>query len=155
MNYLAAGDVQHARIFGRCEARTGIKAFNRLVGDVMTQEPYVSTKRVFWVVDNGSSHRSASSTKRMQFMWPNAVLVHLPVHASWLNQIEIYFSILQRKVLTPNYFHSVDELASTIIAFQRRYEQTAKPFEWKFTKQDLSKIMNKLTNVSSGLPLAA
>lgn len=155
LNYLAAWDVQHARIFGRCEAKTGIEAFNRLVGDVMTQEPYASAKKVFWVVDNGSSHRGLSSTKRMQSKWSNAVLVHLPVHASWLNQIEIYFSILQRKVLTPNYFHSVDELASTIIAFQKRYEQTAKPFEWKFTKQDLSKIMNKLTNLSSGLPLAA
>lgn len=155
LNYLAAWDVKHARIFGRCEAKTGIEAFNRLVDDVMTQEPYASAKRVFWIVDNGSSHRGESSTRRMQSKWSNAALVHLPVHASWLNQIEIYFSILQRKVLTPNYFPSVDELESTIIAFQKRYEQTAKPFEWKFTKQDLSKIMNKLTNLSSGLPIAA
>jgi len=155
LNYLAAWDVQHARIFGRCEAKTGIEAFNRLVDDVMTQEPYASAKRVFWVVDNGSSHRGESSTRRMQYRWSNAVLVHLPVHASWLNQIEIYFSILQRKVLTPNYYPSVDELESTLIAFQKLYEQTTKPFEWKFTKQDLSKIMNKLTNLSSGLPIAA
>lgn len=155
LNYLAAWDVQHARIFGRCEAKTGIDAFCRLVSDVMSQEPYTSAKRVFWVVDNGSSHRGESSIKRMQTKWPIAVLVHLPVHASWLNQIEIYFSILQRKVLTPNYFTSLEELESTIIAFQKRYEQTATPFEWKFTKNDLAKIMNKLKDVNFSLKLAA
>jgi hypothetical protein len=78
----------------------------------MTQEPYASAKRVFWIVDNGSSHRGQTSVERMQSKWPNATLVHLPVHASWLNQIEIYFSILQRKVLTPNYFSSLIVLES-------------------------------------------
>ena len=69
----------------------------------------------------------------------------MPVHASWLNQIEIYFSILKRKVLSPNDFASVDLLAKTIIEFQKRYERTAKPFEWKFTRNDLSKLMKKLS----------
>lgn len=155
LNYLAAWDVQHARIFGRCEAKTGIDAFNRLVSDVMSQEPYASAKRVFWVVDNGSSHRGENAIKRMQSKWPNAVLVHLPVHASWLNQIEIFFSILQRKALTPNYFSSLEELQSTIIAFQKRYGQTAKPFKWKFTKNDLERIINKLKDVNFPLQLAA
>lgn len=155
VNYLAAWDVQHAKIFGRCEAKTGIEAFDRLVCDVMGQEPYASAKRVFWIVDNGSSHRGQTSIKRMQSKWPNAILVHLPVHASWLNQIEIYFSILQRKALTPNYFSSLNDLASTIMEFQRRYEQAAKPFEWKFTKENLEKMINKLETESSGWSLAA
>lgn len=155
VNYLAAWDVQHAKIFGRCEAKTGIEAFDRLVCDVMRQEPYASAKRVFWIVDNGSSHRGQTSIKRMQSKWPNAILVHLPVHASWLNQIEIYFSILQRKALTPNYFSSLNDLASTIMEFQKRYEQAAKPFEWKFTKENLEKMINKLTTESSGWSLAA
>ena len=155
LNYLAAWDVQHAKIFGRCETKSGIEAFDRLVCDVMTQEPYASAKRIFWIVDNGSSHRGQTSIKRMQSKWPNAILVHLPVHASWLNQIEIYFSILQRKALTPNYFSSPDDLASTIIEFQKRYEQVAKPFEWKFTKEDLAKTLSKFSYESSGWPLAA
>lgn len=155
LNYLAAWDVQHAKIFGRCEAKSGIEAFNHLVSDVMTQEPYLSAKRVFWIVDNGSSHRGQTSIKRMHSTWPNAILVHLPIHASWLNQIEIYFSILQRKVLTPNYYSSLDDLAKTIIEFQKRYEQAAKPFEWKFTKEDLSKIMKKLSLKLGILPFAA
>lgn len=155
LNYLAAWDVHHARIFARCEAKTGIAAFDRLVCDVMSQEPYASAKRVFWVVDNGSSHRGESSVQRIQSKWPNTILVHLPVHASWLNQIEIYFSILQRKVLTPNYFNSLKEMETTIIAFQKRYEKTVKPFEWKFTKHDLEKIISKFKNAFSPLPLAA
>lgn len=144
LNYLAAWDVQYARIFGHIEPKSGIVAFDRLVADVMEKEPYVSSKRVFWIVDNGSSHRGQTAIKRVQTKWPKIVLVHLPVHASWLNQIEIYFSILQRKALTPNDFSSLDILAYTIIEFQKRYEQTAKPFEWKFTKDDLTKLMNKL-----------
>lgn len=70
----------------------------------MQQEPYRSAHRVFWIVDNGSSHRDQSSSERLQAQWPNLHLVHTPVHASWLNQIEIYFSIVKRKILTPNDF---------------------------------------------------
>jgi transposase len=62
----------------------------------MTQEPYASARRVFWVLDNGSSHAGRASIARMHAAWARATLVHLPVHASWLNQIEIVFSVIQR-----------------------------------------------------------
>jgi hypothetical protein len=102
--YLAAWEVHRARLFGRCEATTGIAPFGRLVEQAMTSEPYASAARVFWVVDNGSSHRGQASIDRLEGdwpNWPNLRLVHVPVHASWLNQVEIYLSICQRKVLTP------------------------------------------------------
>ena len=155
LNYIAAWDVRRAKIFGRCEPKTGIQPFDGLVTDVMTQKPYSSARRVFWIVDNGSSHRGQAAIQRLQARWPKLVLVHLPVHASWLNQIEIYFSILQRKVLTPNDFDSLKNLAQRIIAFQERYEQTAKPFEWKFTKDDLSKMMKRLSQQSTPTARAA
>jgi hypothetical protein len=142
--YVAAWDVQRAKLFGRCEPRSGIVPFDRLVADVMTREPYASAKRVFWVVDNGSSHRGEKAMKRLAKRWRNLILVHLPIHASWLNQIEIYFSILQRKVLTPNDFDSLFALEDRILAFQDRYQDNAKPFEWKFTRDDLSKLLAKL-----------
>ena len=73
----------------------------------MDQEPYRSAPRVFWIVDNGSSHRGRAAIERLQRQWPNIEVVHLPIHASWLNQIEIYFSIVQRKLLTPyGYIHA-------------------------------------------------
>ena len=105
--YLAALDVHRAKVFGRCERKTGIAPFERLVEQVMHQSPYNEARRVFWIMDNGSSHRGAKCVARLQDKFPRLVPVHGPVHASWLNQIEIYFSIVQRKVLTPNDFSSL------------------------------------------------
>jgi transposase len=142
--YLAAWDVHHAHLFGRCEPTTGIDPFGRLVTQVMTTEPYASAKRVFWIVDNGSSHRGQASINRLEGRWRNLRLVHLPVHASWLNQIEIYFSVVQRKVLSPNDFTDLDEVERRLLAFQRRYEQTAAPFDWRYTKADLNRLLRRL-----------
>ncbi|WP_264185181.1 transposase [Rhodococcus yananensis] len=85
--YLGAYDVHHARVFGRCESSTGIEPFTALVDQVMTAELYASARRVFWIVDNGSSHRGKAAIDRLSQRYPNAVMVHTPVHASWLNQV--------------------------------------------------------------------
>ena len=98
----------------------------------------------FVVVDNGSAHRGQRSIDRLQGAWPNLILVHTPVHASWLNQAEIYFTVAQRKVLQPNNFSDLDELERTLLAFGRHYEQIAQPFEWKFTRADLHKLLARL-----------
>jgi transposase len=142
--YLAAWDVHHARLFGRCEPTTGIDPFGRLVEQVMITEPYASARRVFWVVDNGSSHRGQASVDRLEGTWPNLRLVHLPIHASWLNQVEIYFSVIQRKVLTPNDFRDLLEVERRLLGFQRRYEQTAVPFDWRYTRADLQRLLCRL-----------
>ena len=153
--YLAGWDARQAKVFGRCEAKSGIKAFDRLVEQVMCQEPYCSAKRVFWIMDNGSSHRGERCVNRLQKAWPNIVPVHLPLHASWLNQIEIYFSIVQRKVLTPNDFSSLESAAGRILEFQERYEQIARPFEWKFTREDLARLMSRISAYSRPAAQAA
>jgi hypothetical protein len=97
--------------------KNGIAPVDRLVSDVMSQEPCKSARRVFWIMDNGSAHRGQKAAARLQSKWPNAILIHTPVHASWLNQVEIYFSIVQRKVLTPNDFSSLAELKQRLLAF--------------------------------------
>ncbi len=142
--YLAAWDVHRAKLFGRCETKNGIEPFGRLVEQAMKREPYASADRVFWIVDNGSSHRGERSVKRLEGKWPNLRLIHLPTHASWLNQIEIYFSVVQRKVLTPNDFADLDVLAEGLLAFQQRYERVAEPFAWKFTRHDLDRLLSRL-----------
>lgn len=142
--YIAAWDVRRAKVFGLCEKSTGIAPYHRLVDLVMQQEPYRSANRVFWVADNGSSHRGQTSIDRLAKWYPNAIQVHTPVHASWLNQIEIYFSVVQRKVLTPNDFPNLETLEQNLLDFQHRYEEIAKPFKWKFTKDDLHRILSKL-----------
>ncbi len=141
---MAAWDVHRAKVFGRCESTTGIAPFERLVAQVMTQEPYASARRVFWIVDNGSSHRGDPSIQRLRTAWPTAVLIHTPVHASWLNQVEIYLSIVERKALTPRDFADLAAVEQRIADFEHHYETNAKPFEWKFTRADLSALMQRL-----------
>jgi hypothetical protein len=154
--YLAAWDVHRAKVFGRCEDISGIAPFNRLVDQVMTTEPYPSARRVFWVVDNGSSHRGQASVDRLESRWPTLRLIHLPVHASWLNQVEIYFSVVQRKVVAPNDFRDLGEVEARLLAFQQHYEQLATPFEWKFTKDDLNALLKRITvHDDADLALAA
>ncbi len=142
--YLAALDVHRFRLFGRCERKNGIAGFDRLVAQTMKQRPYRQARRVFWIVDNGTAHRGPAAVRRLHALFPNLVLVHGPIHASWLNQIEIYFSVLQRKVLTPNDLPSLQALARRILDFQRHYQSIARPFEWRFTRKDLATLLRKL-----------
>jgi DDE superfamily endonuclease len=153
--YLAAWDVHHARLFDRVEPKTGIEPFGQLVEQVMTTEPYASARRVFWIVDNGSSHAGKTSIRRMQDNWTNAHIIHLPIHASWLNQIELYFSIVQRKALTPNDLGSLEELRARLLTFGEHYRQIARPFDWTFTRDDLDRVLDRIADREPPLRLAA
>ncbi len=139
--YLAAWDARRAKIFDRCAPKDGIVPFDSLVDQLMSHPPYDKAQRVFVIVDNGSAHRGQRSIDRLQGTWSNLILVHTPIHASWLNQAEIYFSVVQRKVLTPNDLRDLDALEHRLLAFGRRYEQIAAPFEWRFTRQDLDRLL--------------
>jgi len=160
LTYLAALDIgrrgtRRPRVLGRSERRGGIEPFDRLVWQVMTKEPYASARRVFWIVDNGSAHRGQKSIERLEGRWPNLRLVHLPTHASWLNQVEIFFSILQRKVLDPNDFADLAVLARTLNEFEHHWNEAAEPFDWNFTRDNLAELMQRLTAHEPQLRLAA
>jgi hypothetical protein len=142
--YLAAWDVRRGGVIGRCEPTTGKAPFGRLVDQVMQQEPYRSAPRVFWIVDQGSSHRGEKAARELAARYPNLILVHLPTHASWLNQIELYFSIVQRKVLTPNDFPDLAAVEQRLLAFEALYNDTARPFNWRFTRDDLTARLAQL-----------
>ena len=153
--YLAALDVHRAKVFGRCEPTTGIDPFARLVAQVMYDPPYRDARRVFWIMDNGSSHHGQPCVRRLTQAYPNLIPVHGPIHASWLNQIEIYFSIVQRKVLTPNDFSCLAEVEDRLLRFQEYYESMAMPFDWRFTREDLARLIKKLAPRPSPVRLAA
>jgi hypothetical protein len=151
LQYLAAWDVQRGRVLGRCEPRTGIEPFGRLVRQVMEHPDYRRPfgrgdvrSRVFWVADNGSSPRGDASVRRMRAAYPNAILVHTPVNASWLNQVEVYFSLLQRKVLTPNDSANLQELELRIRLYEELTNSDPKPFDWRFTKHDLFNLLQRV-----------
>jgi transposase len=154
---LAALDVRTGKVSASCPPATGITPFMALMGQVMSQEPYASAPRVFVIVDNGSDHRGSKAARRLRDAYPNAIMIHTPVHASWLNQAEIVFSIVQKKVISPNDFASTAQLAATLLAFINRYNQTARPFNWKFTAADLARLLERISppQEPASLPEAA
>lgn len=143
LQYLAAWDVGRGVVVGRCEEKTGIESFGRLVDQILQQEPYRSAERLFLIVDNGSSHRGQASIQRMKSRDARIQLLHTPIHASWINQVEIYFSILQRKVLTPGDFADLDELRVRLELYAELSNQHPKPFLWKFTGKDLENWLQR------------
>jgi transposase len=155
---LAALDVHTGTVpAAATPATTGIAQFMDLMGQVMRQQPYASANRVFVIVDNCSDHRGKKAARRLRSAWPNAIMIHTPVHASWLNQVEIFFSIIQRKAISPNNFASTSQLAATLLAFTGRYNQTARPFNWKYTAADLARTLERINGheESASLPEAA
>jgi transposase len=152
---LAALDVHTGTVFAATPATTGIAPFTDLMGQVMSQPPYKDAPRVFVIVDNGSDHRGQAAVKRLQDAWPNTIMIHTPVHASWLNQIEIVFSIIQKKVISANDFAGLGELSRTLLAFVDRYNQTARPFNWKFTASDLTALLRRISERDQAVPPAA
>lgn len=147
--YHAAWDVLRGRIFGRVATNTCIATFNELVDLVMQQEPYRSAARVFWVVDGGSAHHPNTFPARLKARYPNAMAVALPTHSSWLNQIELYFSIVQRKVLTPLDVRDEVHLTQRLLNFQHYYQRSARPFNWTFTSQALRARLEELKDYAS------
>lgn len=146
--YHAAWDVFRGKIFGRVAPNTCIATFNQLIDLVMSQAPYHTAARVFWIVDGGCAHHRNTFPTRLRSMYANAVAVSLPVHASWLNQIELYFSIVQRKVLTPLDVADKATLTKRLLDFQDYYQPVAKPFSWKFTADDLKKRLEAVQTFS-------
>ena len=142
---LAALDVHTGQVPAAATPKTtGIAPFMALMDQVMSRPPYQDAPRVFVIVDNGSDHRGHKAARRLRAAWPNAIMIHTPVHASWLNQVEIFFSIVQKKVVSPNDFASTAQLAATLLAFTSRYNQTARPFNWKFTATDLTAMLDRI-----------
>jgi hypothetical protein len=144
LQYLAAWDVHRGIVTGRCEAKTGIAPFGRLVDQILASPPYADAERLFLIVDNGSSHRGRASIQRLKKRDQRMVLLHTPVHASWLNQVEIYFSIIQRKVLTPNDFANLSELKVRLRLYEELSNRCPKPFQWKFTRQKLEQWLQRV-----------
>lgn len=144
LQYLAAWDVHRGIVMGRCEPKTGIVPFGRLVDQILENPTYAAAKRLFLIVDNGSSHRGRASIQRLKKRDKRIVLLHTPVHASWLNQVEIYFSMIQRKVLTPNDFANLSELQLRLRLYEELSNRSPKPFEWKFTRQKLESWLQRM-----------
>jgi transposase len=142
---LAGLDIHTGNVFPSTPRTTGITPFTDLAGQVMARPEYQNAPRVLIIVDNGSDHRGQAAIDRLRTAHPDAIMIHTPVHASWLNQTEIFFPIIQKKVVSPNDFASLDVLSRTLQGFVDRYNQTARPFNWKYTARDLHELMTRIS----------
>lgn len=145
LNLFCLLNVFEGKVFGRLYEGRGRAETERLLGEALQSEPYRSAKTIHLVLDNGSCQHPSTFPAWLQKHYPQVRVYYVPVHASWLNQIEIYFSILQRKALTPNDFESLEALREHLMAFQEHYNHQARPFNWKFTRQDLEQRLSALS----------
>jgi hypothetical protein len=129
---------------GRCDLHTGIEPLGRLVAHIMHQEPYRSGQCVFWVVDNGASHRGQAASQRLTLAYPNLIVVHTPVHVSGPKQVAIYFSIIQRQVLTPKACTNLAKVEVRLWLYEELSNQTPHPFAWQFTREKLTEFLQRL-----------
>jgi putative transposase len=114
----------------RNDSVTFIRFLRRLLGAYPAKELYI-------IADNGSSHRS-KKTLAWVAKQKRIHLTFTPTHASWLNQIEIWFGILTRKVIRRGIFKSRDELVQRLLNFIEAYNKEARPFQWTYTGSPLA-----------------
>jgi hypothetical protein len=129
---------------GRWAPTTGIAPLGRLVKQGLAEAPYRSGARLLWSVDKGSSHRGATSKKRLPQVDSRLMLVHTPVHASWLQQVEISCSIIQRKVLPPNDFAAWEALRLRLALYAELSHHNPTPCRWKFDRATLTALFAKI-----------
>lgn len=153
--FVGALDVRHGRVFGAYPERNTAAAFQDFVTGVMEREPYVSAPRVFWITDNGGAHHPKTFGPWLTRRFPRARAVHTPVHASWLDQEELFLAILTKKALTPRDFRSRDEAEERIRGFLARWNRHPRPFRWTYTREDLRADLKRWAEEDSPRPASA
>lgn len=142
--YHALLNARTGRVCGSVAASSGIEPFQELLTRCLQLPEYRDVERVFLIVDNGSSHRPETSPARLQALDSRLVTVHLPKHSSWLNQAELYFSIAKRKALTPLDFRTKADLSWRLALFEGYYNAEARPFRWRYSRDDLAAYVRRL-----------
>jgi transposase len=126
---VAALDVATGKVTARDIDRNNSVTFISFLTEI--DESIDESLAIHVVVDNGSSHTS-KATKAWLAEHPRFVVHYTPAHASWLNQVECFFSILTRKLLRRGEFSSRDDLVNKMLAFIKHHSESAKPFKWVY-----------------------
>jgi transposase len=134
LSLYAALNPQTGEVMGQTASRHTSEDFVGFLKDVVATQP--PEREVHVILDNFSAHKTAL-VKQFLVEHPNVNLHFTPTYSSWLNQIESWFSKLQRDVIDRGIFTSVADLKRKILRYLRLYQKTAKPFKWKYS--DVSK----------------
>ena len=119
------------------QSQAGVAVIDELLDHLDAEIPIVEAQQIVAVTDNLST-RGTKEVKQWLKDHPRWSFQFTPTHASWLNQIEIFFSILYRRLLKHGIFTSEQDLAEQMLAFIETYNQTAKPFVWTYTGKTLN-----------------
>jgi transposase len=130
----AALDVHDGSVAGWVTDSTRSENFVEFLGDLVAQTP--AGLDLHCIVDNLKTH-STELVEQFLEAHPHVHLHYTPTHASWLNQVELFFSILERRLLRRGEFASVDALAERVIAFIKDYNRRAAPFRWTYDGRPL------------------
>jgi transposase len=149
--HLFAGlSVADGKVYGTCRQRKCFVDFQAFVQqEIIPEALRRKVQTVIFILDNGTTHapkqlegwlreQELASDGRLHFQ-----VLWLPPNASWLDQIEIWFSVLQRKHLQPNHFVSTTALETSLSKFIAYYNQTAKPINWTYTVEKLEQKLGK------------
>lgn len=140
----AAFDLKTGHVHHRFPEASNSDEFRTFVRYLMALEPYASARRVYLTLDNGPCHHPSTFAHWVREQFGDKVVVlHTPVHASWLNQVELFFSILVRKALTPRDVPSQEALMEQVERFITEIYEP-KPFNWTYTTSDLEDLLSKL-----------
>ena len=151
---LALLDINSGSICHETVAKGGILPFKALIDKLLEEEQYRKAKRLFFIVDNGSSHARERFQARLDEWYPSdeypeMIAIHTPKHASWLNQVELFFSILGRKAFRNVECRKRQAMIDHVSRFIDTYNVNATPFNWRFTSTDLA---GKMTKWQSPIP---
>ena len=130
----AALNVHEGGVAGWVTDSTRSENFVGFLGDLVAQTP--AGLDLHCIVDNLKTH-STDHVEQFLQQHPHVHLHFTPTHASWLNQVELFFSILERRLLRRGEFDSVDHLADRVIAFIKDYNRRAAPFRWTYDGRPL------------------
>ena len=144
LQLFAGLSVADGEVYGQCRLRKRFVDFQAFLLEVMIPEALRrGVHTLALILDNGTTHASKRLERWLKEQiesqgWELSIQVYwLPRNASWLDQIEIWFSILQRKLLQPSHFESVAALKEAILNFITYHNQTAKAIQWSYTVEKL------------------
>jgi transposase len=130
LSLYAALNPKTGEVLGQTAPRHTSQEFVDFLEEVVNTQP--AEREVHVILDNFSAHKT-DLVKQFLHQHPNVALHFTPTYSSWLNQVEIWFSKLQRDVIDRGIFTSVADLKRKILRYIRLYQKTAKPFRWKYS----------------------
>jgi len=129
LSLYAALNTRTGEVLGRTASRHTSDEFVIFLGSVVETQP--RHREIHIIVDNLSAHKT-QKVRTFLAAHPSVRLHYTPTYSSWLNQVELWFSKIERDVIARGSFASVTDLRRKLMRYIKQYNKTAKPFRWSY-----------------------